>query len=653
MPAPRGRGRPRGAKAKASSRPTKRSASGLDADSDYDEAAEKPVPKKRKSGTAARPAPLPLPPRAPSQREGRGINLGLLDAPRAKRTPAEMAAERLIQTEILDNIERQRRSAIAELAAIDADHDEATAEEEMNAVFSVADLPDDDMDVDKEPANAEEKGVLEFTQEDFERIEDEDAYESVGEFEKPKPARKKAVPAAKKPKKAKVDKGDTRREVEAAAKVLAEERKGQVQAMVVKKKGIQNSDAAAANPKAGISKHFLVASKPPTYVSPPTSPKLGGLADGDAAGGRPEFRPSADVKRPKRINELISIGSSELDETPSKGPTKSEIPAGLKKLGFRATPKVRIPSLDKMPRLSLGASTPLAAVKSESSLGAFTPDSAQDMKGLPAFVGPTWDTHFLPGLYDAVDCSTDPMLLGAKGSSSGSADAAVADVQRVLDTVYPDNSYTVQWGDKICSRACDRLRDRRSRIGRTAVSATEAVFLSKQLGTAAEIKEYAKYAVRRDGPGFWKEPAPEIIVGKPIKPTGYLESPLMIATLTPFLKNVNVVIPDQAADGLFTASDLPRGLLAMAGGAVHHALLLYIATGVAPVLPEKPPNFSVETSGTQVAAIMKNIQRFTWSRWSSILTACGANLIASDGTLPNGVYATYQDDVYMPSSPIA
>jgi hypothetical protein len=42
----------------------------------------------------------------------------------------------------------------------------------------------------------------------------------------------------------------------------------------------------------------------------------------------------------------------------------------------------------------------------------------------------------------------------------------------------------------------------------------------------------------------------------------------MIATLTPFLSDVNFTIPEIRRDGSFDASELPSGLLALAGGAV-------------------------------------------------------------------------------------
>jgi uncharacterized membrane protein len=103
-----------------------------------------------------------------------------------------MATARAIQTEILHDIEQQREQAIAEMAALDAAQDEAAAEEEDQAVFSLDDLPaqqaDNTMDVDNSEVTADdEKTILEFTDEDFQRAEDDDAYMSVGEYEeKPK-----------------------------------------------------------------------------------------------------------------------------------------------------------------------------------------------------------------------------------------------------------------------------------------------------------------------------------------------------------------------------------------------------------------------------------------------------------------------------------
>lgn len=56
-----------------------------------------------------------------------------------------------------------------------------------------------------------------------------------------------------------------------------------------------------------------------------------------------------------------------------------------------------------------------------------------------------WTTRFLPTLYHALFCSSDPFKITVKSS------AIVQTVQTVLDIIHPGNSYVVEWGSKICT----------------------------------------------------------------------------------------------------------------------------------------------------------------------------------------------------------
>ncbi|KAJ6595477.1 hypothetical protein B0H10DRAFT_2442025 [Mycena sp. CBHHK59/15] len=226
------------------------------------------------------------------------------------RLPEE---EKALKAVVIADRERRRIEAIAMVAAIDAEQDAAAEAEEDNAIFTLDDLHEDAMDVDRTGDTADEDApFLEFTQQDFERVEDDDVYRSPDEFEK-----LKAKPlAVKKVKKVKVLKGDTRKEVEVATKLLAESKMAKGLAIAVKKKGVQNSNAAAASTKAGVSSRWR-ASKAAEQVTPPGSPKLGGLTDEDAEARRPES--GAQLEVPQRINEFIRIDdSSDPEDTPSK-----------------------------------------------------------------------------------------------------------------------------------------------------------------------------------------------------------------------------------------------------------------------------------------------------------------------------------------------
>ncbi|KAJ7217496.1 hypothetical protein B0H12DRAFT_1032086, partial [Mycena haematopus] len=92
-------------------------------------------------------------------------------------------------------------------------------------------------------------------------------------------------------------------------------------------------------------------------------------------------------------------------------------------------------------------------------------------------------------------------------------------IQAVLDEVHPGTDYQVQWGDKICDR---RIRGRRSKIVQAGVDAVDALYKSKTyLDNPSVIRAHVKYALRVDGPAFFKVPIPE---NCPYNPTaaGYI-----------------------------------------------------------------------------------------------------------------------------------
>ncbi|KAJ7215855.1 hypothetical protein GGX14DRAFT_442364 [Mycena pura] len=303
-------------------------------------------------------------------------------------------------------------------------------------------------------------------------------------------------------------------------------------------------------------------------------------------------------------------------------------------------------------RVNPSTQTPQRPIKVESSsdASAFTPASSVDVNGLPAFLAPIWESHILPKLYEALDRSRDPMGFGAYGESRFTADAAVATFQAILDDVCPGNTWKLKWGDPVAAR-----------VKCSADAVVAGYFATHGLNTLATIRSFVAYALRNNGPAFWRDPTPEACIVGPkspgyIKPTGYLESELMVMTLSPFLKIVKIIMPDVANDGSFNANDLPTGLLGMAKAAVYRSLSLYAASGAVPL--GQQPTFSADSAGGQILAAVTTIGRFTvtWTRWSSILTSSGAVLVEDgedDSANPPAFSDPYGDDGYIPSSPAA
>ncbi|KAF7359960.1 hypothetical protein MVEN_00722900 [Mycena venus] len=639
---------------------------------DTSDCEEPPAPKKaRQKKVDPNPAGVE-PPLATTERErpsraNAGAHMAeLVDfvKPRAKRSHAEVLAAQKQKADAAEQRERERDESIEEIAGLNADQDDLMAEEEANAVNSLDDLPSDSFEGEAlaYPYN-EDEPILDVTQEGFDRIEEDEGAESGSEYGNAKPkARRAAVPAAVPKRLKKPEKLQTRGEIEAATRALQAAGKKQAPSTApvgVKKKGVQNSDAAAASNKAGLSRKWKNAVDA-------QGPAIGGLTDEDAEAARPDFGPAATARAPRKNNAsalVILVDNSE-DETPTKVPGKST--TVIQKVVRKPRQSVKVEGSAKIPALDLKSrNTP--KLKTESS-DAFTPESAADIKGLPAFIHRTWSSHFLPEAYRALFSSEEPMqfsLVGTDPEKPGKETVAV--LQEILDRLYPQTTWALTWGDVICSRAVSRIGERRSAIARATKEFAENNFKAAKYFRDSDnsprtdrISRDAKYAVRKDGPAFYKNPTPEDCRLDPknaayIKPTGYMESPAIIAAVSQAIAEHSwqlVVCQDANGNDVvdYSNSNLPVGALGMAAASAERAYKMFL-TGER----IKPRDFSYAYYGTAVAGFIKSIKQFRPSRWESIIQACGASLSdppAEDGTVDvdeslDGV----REYMYIPSSP--
>lgn len=200
----------------------------------------------------------------------------------------------------------------------------------------------------------------------------------------------------------------------------------------------------------------------------------------------------------------------------------------------RATSKVK--AEPKIPALAVALDTKTPTnnkkkrvkLEAESSASGFTPTSAGDVNGLPALVGPTWETVALPALYSALYRSSDPLIFATKGDTAASEAVALKAIRDIIDKNYPGNTLpTFLWNNVLVSRVrllagvinillttfsqgVSRVRERRSLVIQTCLNVIDAFFKTEEyLGKPAAISKYAKYALRVDGPAFWKIPTPE------------------------------------------------------------------------------------------------------------------------------------------------
>ncbi|KAJ7238114.1 hypothetical protein B0H12DRAFT_1237987 [Mycena haematopus] len=599
-------------------------------------------PKKRKSTLAAAttaPAAAATPTLA-STRERRadaGSNMSALieiDKPRAKRSHEEVAAADAQRAALADERARKRADAIAILAALDVECDAAMAAEEVEKIDSTADLPvEDAMEVEDE-----DEQMLEITQEDFDRIDDDEAYLSDSEYApKKRKGNTKTVtaPAPLKRANKKIEKYQTRKDIEALGEVLKAQTTAS--AVVVKKRGIQNSNAAAASSKAGISKSWSAKATAGPDV-------LGGFTDEDAEATRPEFE-VPETARALHKNTIVGIFDvPDSDDTPTKVPGRA---VAVKSKG-RAPLKVESEA-SNMPALAVrGRTTKTPKVKSESSSSSFTPEAHADVKGLPVFIAKSWETKFLPEVYKLVYCSDKTMVLSAVGDDPDDPGRLTVDLlQDILDRLYPKTRWTLQWNDIICSRACRRMRDRRGAFGRVSARVVTDIFKSldyhsdkkavtPHLRLSQRIANDAKYALRSNGPAFYKTPTPQAVCKLKhdhpsyIRPAGFLESDAIIKTLSTFIGKQDWPLGVSiGADNkeVVDISELPVGALGLTAAAVERAYKMHI-TGI----ETKPLEFSAVNFGPAVEGYIASIKKLKASRWESILAACGA--VVCDPVVP-------------------
>ncbi|KAJ6517766.1 hypothetical protein DFH09DRAFT_1332085 [Mycena vulgaris] len=584
------------------------------------------------------------------------------DKPRTKRTHEAVEAEKAQKAADVAARVQRREAAIAELAAIDAEQYKEAAEAEENSVLTIGDLTDNDMDLD------DEEPILEFAEEGFNRVDNDEAHLSDDEYQ---PKTKAVAPKVKKL--TKPARGETRAAIENSAKALTQAAKKKDPGAL--KRGIQNSDAAAASKKAGVSKHWTQVNAAKAD-SPPPSPALGGLEDSDARATRPEGNESQPIIRQ---NELVTIcGSSDEEDTPTRvpeRPAKSSAPVHKARKSTTA--------LSKIPALHLGrTATPMTAgraravvakppLKSESSgTFSFTPPSHADVKGLPAFLSKTWASRYLPAIYRAFTKVQDPMAFATTGFDVDKPGGETVGVlQDVLDELYPRNEWVIEWADCICAKAVARIAERRSLIGKAGLKAVDEGFEGiKYYGSLAGptpgsrlhevVRADAEYALRPTGPALFKVPTPASCTLRSrdagyIKPGGFMESDVFVTTIKPYIKGEQFRIIPITVDGKQRAdvSTLPIGALALAAAAVERGYKLH-STG------ERATNivldFSSSHFGTVVSGYVKGIKNFTPSRWEVVLKACGAT-IAEDDDEPASPQANTLDGVrehmYVPSSP--
>ncbi|KAF8156945.1 hypothetical protein B0H34DRAFT_770560 [Crassisporium funariophilum] len=219
---------------------------------------------------------------------------------------------------------------------------------------------------------------------------------------------------------------------------------------------------------------------------------------------------------------------------------------------------------------------------------------------------PEWRKSILPTLYDKFFSSKDPYSQFFKGS-----DAFVALLQSIIDEVFPGFTYI----------AYNRINKKCSHIGAAAVEAVNKhiSIVTAQSGERA-AREWLRWAVRADGPLFFKVPVP---MDAPVNctdpkykhPEGRLLSKFIIKLAAPCLR---------LQKGSVSKNGYPKGLFALILTALERAVWLCLK-------PSKEiKEFLNEAWGSEVTVYRSSLRAIDEACWKEISDTCGAKEGALD-----------------------
>ncbi|KAH9161474.1 hypothetical protein EDB89DRAFT_2157637 [Lactarius sanguifluus] len=531
----------------------------------------KPVGKKPKVGVCTVPEnphvkiKKPIPPRSPlPQRTNHMVQPAKPDMPRPKHTLAQVAAAEAEKVNLLwrlEELEKEKKLALAELGLNEEAQD---AVEERKFVRHFKDLPDVDKDSESEksPAGPKDDALEAFPVDKDEPLVSQDGEDKALRPEDPfleletMPATESGAAAGVVKKKKKPAKGETRKAIEAMMTNLRQE-----QEESLKRTGEKHEAEPCKRLKETV--QAVQATKPVWSLEKLVVKGhnvLGSLADEDADLERPlsTMSKGQDVTRK---NEIVRIADSDSEVETTK--ISRQAPSS----------------------------------------------SPNDSSNMPSFVMSDWSTRFLPTLYHVLFCSEKPFHEFSKGSE------LLKTVQMVVDIVHPHHSYVVTTESKLYLSAYDRLVEKRSDFGARALKIVEQVFRQAEyLDNAHVVSQYARWAMKGDGPALWRVPSPQGALSTDddyVKPKDLFESRYMIDMLKQLIKKPIV-------NSRLVEYGYPKGAVALAAAGIERAFSTFESGQQVQASP-----FSWDSHGSIVADYMKNLKKLSERRWKSLLIAYG------------------------------
>ncbi|KII89806.1 hypothetical protein PLICRDRAFT_174639 [Plicaturopsis crispa FD-325 SS-3] len=580
-------------------------------------AAVKPEPKKR-AVRALPPRDEPLP-----ERTNRNVHPGVPVMPRAKRTSAQVAADKREHDDIARQIAELEEKKMKLLATMELAFANKEAEEQGLAITHISQAAESTNPVSDPEVGADALSDVET------RVEgtDTDLLENPRAAKVGSTGGENIASANTSKKKGKAKRGETRAAVEAIKQRLQKATAGMTyeearaktdewQATISKKGASTSGLVSGWEAKASKAQGHRTLSHTNTDTRTAGGEILGGLADEDINAARPNEGSKS------RANELISFVNSESQHRSASAsrpkPTKTEDHPSKATLGHL---KLRTTSL---------TSAPATPSPSGSQVLLSSPAHTNaDVAHLPEFARAAWSSTFLPTLYAFLAASDTPWSPCPRDQD------LVAVFQEIVDACWPGTNYVAR----------NRLYDKRSWIGRSAVKVVKQFFKQPNwTGNTHAIAVYAQYASRADGPGLFGVPAP--IDSAPgdenyTKPTTIFESSFILDTLHGFLKFTKNARRDYGR---------PKGALALSAAAVERAFRMFHSGTQVDI-----GQFSKDTVGVMTSDYMTLAKKLTARRWGIILPLNDDASGITETPMKAASTLSLQQarrDLYEPSSPL-
>ncbi|KAF8802531.1 hypothetical protein BYT27DRAFT_6764428 [Phlegmacium glaucopus] len=443
------------------------------------------------------------------------------------------------------------------------------------------------------------------------------------------------VEPVKKKKAKKIVRGMTRKEIE----VMAEDIRGGKDDGHKKGTARSNPPAAlGADPKkyqnAGLCKKAIR-----NELSEPYDPlQCGGLSNDDANATRPpsvpppchdseSVQPISTPIFPNNLkrdhthkNNLVAVAENVLDsEVAVKGSQiKQSKPKKLKKPAASTT-------------------EPSAATAGGSSNGAsdIATQFLQD---------PRWAKVFIPTITHAFYVSREPFL-----EWTPEAPAFLATVQRVFNMSFLNVTFTLTADNVIVNTAYQRLKSRKSKIASGTLNTVKVFFEKPEFaGQPEKIREYVRWALRGDGPAYYRIPTPKVCTVNRdhpnyIQPDGFLQSEF----IHPLAQQFQEYAKNSVLSPALSAQNPPKGLYALILAAVERAFFAHRKGTFV-----KPPNFARDNTWRSLVDFYSHLDLLSVNCWKSMFEFNSGGHNGDDSLCGDeSMISTYRAGLYIPLSP--